>query len=136
MDELSAVVHQAGIGAMAVYLIQWLKTQSWCPWINSHSAQVNRWAGVIVALGTSAGVRVMSGDAQHGWVIAIPNAQVILDTLIHAAGQFSGQQILYSTSVKDTIGGMSTKQMETGTVVGAVVQVARGEEKTEAGERK
>lgn len=130
-DEIAALVHQAGIGTIAVYLIQWLKKSNWFPWLNAQSGTITRWAGLAVAFLTSVGIQhTFTGDSTNGWHVSlvIPSLSVLASTFVHAAGQFSGQQVLYHTAVKDTVGGMATKQMVQGTVQGSVVQVATGQE--------
>lgn len=102
MNELTGLLHQAGAGTLLVYTLQWLKGREWFPWITENSAAVNRWVGALFALATSIGVEIAtSGSSTTGWHISIdiPNMKVLTDTIIHAATQFSGQQILYYTTL-------------------------------------
>lgn len=102
MDDMSVAFHQAGIGTVAVYLIQYLKDKKWAPFINHNSATINRWTGALVAIVTAVGVNYAAqGSWATGWHIAIdiPSAKVLLETAVHAAAQFSGQQVLYHTAV-------------------------------------
>jgi len=134
MDEITQLTHQGGVGVVAVYALQFLKSRDWpgFRWINNNSANVNRIVGICIALGTSAGFKLAaSTGAGGGYDLHIPPLSVVMDMLTDAAAQFAGQQILYHTAVKDTIGGMRTKEMEQGVVRGAVAQVAIGETKTE-----
>lgn len=103
MDELSQLTHQGGIGVIAVYILQWLKNSTHFPWLTQDTAKLNRWVGLMVALGTSLGVKYAATAASGGGyhvVLDIPSMQALGDALIHAAAQFAGQQVLYHTAVK------------------------------------
>lgn len=143
MDEISQLAHQTGIGVMAVYLLQWLKQTAWVPFITEHSATLNKWLGVLIAVATSVGIKYAvsqgAGAYAGGYhvVLDIPSAQTLFDTAIHAAAQFAGQQILYHTAVKETVGGLHVATVEgSGTVQGQTVSVATSEPKTVAGDKK
>ena len=95
MDTDISFEHQAPVAVLAVFALDYLKHASWFPWINGNSEKLNRLVSLAVACGTAAGLKVLSGDYQHGWVIAVPPLQVIIDTLMHAATQFGGQELLH-----------------------------------------
>lgn len=103
MDEFTVLAHQAGIGALAVYLIQILKDAKWFPWLNANSTALNRWLGIGIAVATSLGIKyAASGAPETGYhiVLSIPALGQLTDAAIHAAAQYAGQQVLYHTSVK------------------------------------
>lgn len=107
MDEVSELLHQGAIGTAAVYVIQWLKGAGWFPWLNDNSARVTRWIGIIIAFITSAGVKYaasLNPDGSHHIVLDLPTYKAIFDTGLHALAQFGGQQVLYHTAVKETVG--------------------------------
>lgn len=104
MDEFAVLAHQAGIGALAVYLMQILKNSKRFPWINANSSTLNRWLSIGVAVLTSLGIKyAASGGPDTGYhiVLSIPALGQLTDAAIHAAAQYAGQQILYYTSVKE-----------------------------------
>lgn len=103
MDELSQLTHQGGIGVIFVYILQYLKNSTHFPWLTQNTPRLNRWVGMVIALGTSLGVKYAATAASGGGyhvVLDIPNLQALGDALIHAAAQFAGQQVLYHTAVK------------------------------------
>ena len=100
------ISHQGAIAVATVFALDWAKRSNLpgLGWINQNTEKLNRVISLAIALATSAGLKVMSGDAAHGWVVAIPPLSVILDTLVHAVTQFGGQEILHKLYGNHVIG--------------------------------
>ena len=92
--------HQFGVSVAVVHILEWLKQAGWFPWLTNNSTTVLRLISILAALATSAGFKIISGDAGHGWNIFIPPIAVVFDTLLHAIAQFGAQQGYYSVAVK------------------------------------
>ena len=99
-DQVTELSHQFGVSVAVVHILEWLKRAGWFPWLTANSTTVLRLISILVALATSAGFKIISGDAGHGWNIFIPPVAVVVDTLIHAVAQFGAQQGYYSIVVK------------------------------------
>lgn len=124
-NDIGHLADQAGIGVLAVYALQLLKGSKYFPWINANSAKVNRILSAAIAVATSVGITV-AGNHNVGWTITIPDIHTLFVTFSRAATQYAGQQMLYHTTVKDTIGGLRSLETDTMKVDGAVIQVASG----------
>ena len=95
MDESGAeLTAHLTTGAVAVYLIQWLKRQGWCPWLDEHTGAANRivslGAAVIAVMGIS-----FSYDPSVGGDIHIPALSVLLNGAWEVAKQFTTQQLIW-----------------------------------------
>lgn len=95
MDETgSELTAHLTTGAVAVYLIQWLKRQGWCPWLDDHTGAANR----IVSLGAAV-IAVMgitfTYDPSSGGDIHIPALSVLLTGAWEVAKQFTTQQLIW-----------------------------------------
>lgn len=95
MDESgSELTAHLTTGAVAVYFIQWLKGQGWCPWLADHTGAANRivslGAAVIAVMGIS-----FSYDPSVGGDIHIPALSVLLNGAWEVVKQFTTQQILW-----------------------------------------
>lgn len=81
-------------GAVAVYMIEWLKRQEWCPWLDVDTGTVNRivslGAAVIAVMGIS-----FTYDPQVGGTIHIPSLAVLMAGAWEVAKQFTTQQLLW-----------------------------------------
>jgi len=99
MDQDISLGHQAGISVATVFIIDWLKKSAWFPWINNNTETINKIVSLSVALFTAAGLKIVSheGSISAGGIvtIAVPPISVVLDTILHAAGQFGGQEVLH-----------------------------------------
>jgi hypothetical protein len=99
-DQVTELSHQFGISVAVVHTLEWLKRAGWFPWLTDHSTTVLRLISILAALATSAGFKIISGDAGHGWNIFIPPVAVVLDTLVHATAQFGAQEGYYNIVIK------------------------------------
>jgi hypothetical protein len=99
-DNITELSHQFGVSVAVVHVLEWLKRAGWFPWLTNNTTTALRIISLLAALATSAGFKVLSGDYQHGWTLAVPPLAAIADTLIHAVAQFGAQQGYYSIVVK------------------------------------
>lgn len=95
-----AVVSQAALGIAFVHLLETLKNRAWFPWVNQHSAQLNRIISIVMALVFAVGVKITVEDGggwASGWhgAFIIPSLPNILDGLTHFSIQYGGQQAYY-----------------------------------------
>lgn len=81
-------------GAVVVYFIQWLKSQGWCPWLDTHTGLANR----IVSLG-GAIIAVMgitfTYDPSVGGDVHIPALTTLIAGAFEVAKQFTAQQLIW-----------------------------------------
>lgn len=99
-DQVTELSHQFGVSVAVVHTLEWLKRAGWFPWLNQYSTTILRLVSILAALATSAGFKIMSGDAGHGWNIFVPPVAVIVDTLVHATAQFGAQEGYYNLVYK------------------------------------
>ena len=94
---------QVGVSVLVVGVLQWLKRQTWFPWITEHTDGLNRAVALAAAFLTSAGFQfAIDGGWQTGGTltITIPSLTVIFSFLLHAAAQGGIQETLYRVAVK------------------------------------
>lgn len=96
----SELSHQFGVSVAVVHILEWLKNAGWFPWLTNNSGTVLRIISLLIALATSAGFKIMSGDPIHGWTVFIPSFAVIFDTTLHAIAQFGAQEGYYNVAMK------------------------------------
>jgi hypothetical protein len=99
-DQVTELSHQFGVSVAVVHTLEWLKRVGWFPWLTNNSTTALRLISLIVALATSAGFKVLSGDTDHGFTVFIPPVAIIVDTLIHAVAQFGAQEGYYNIVIK------------------------------------
>lgn len=95
---VSAVAHQAGLVAITVWLIEFLKRWKAFRWINANTGSVTRVLSTLCALASALAVQIsVTGDASTGWqgTFAIPSVHILWDSFIRFAGQKMGQEGLY-----------------------------------------
>lgn len=97
-DSITELSHQFGVSVAVVHVLQVLKNSNLpgTRWISKDSTILLRALSLAAALATSAGFKILSGDAQHGFTLFIPPVAIIIDTLIHAIAQYGAQQGYYS----------------------------------------
>lgn len=86
-------------GAVAVYAIQYVKSQSWFPWMNTDTKVLNRYVNGILAAVSVMGIS-WSYDPSVGGTIQIPAAMVIASGLWEFAKQYILQQVIYDGVVE------------------------------------
>lgn len=96
----SELSHQFGVSVAVVHILEWLKRAGWFPWLTQNSTTVLRLISILVAAGTSAGFKIVSGDWQHGVTLFIPPLSVLVDVVIHTVAQYGAQHGYYNLAVK------------------------------------
>lgn len=86
-------------GAVVVYLVEWLKHQSWCRWLTADTSTVNRVVSGVAAAAVAFGV-TWTGDADTGWTIHVPMLTALVSGLWEWAKQWTLQQVLYDAAIK------------------------------------
>jgi hypothetical protein len=101
---IDALAHQAGLIAVTVYVLQFLKTTRFFPWLNANTETATRIVSTGAALAAALAVQIsITGDAAHGWAFSgsIPSLHAIWDGAIRFFGQKMGQDFLYRKLVKN-----------------------------------
>ena len=99
-ESTNEVMTHLTTGAVVVYAIQWLKSQGWCTWITAETGTLNRIISGVAAALIAFGV-TWTGDAQSGWTIQIPMLTVLLAGVWEWLKQFTVQQVLFDSLMKD-----------------------------------
>lgn len=97
---VDALADQAGLVAVSVWMIEFMKRSKLFPGINANSAQVTKWVSTGTALASALAVQVhIEGSAALGWTgtFAIPAAHVLWTSFIRFCGAKLGQDVLYNT---------------------------------------
>lgn len=100
---IDALAHQAGLIAITVYGLQFLKTTRLFPYLNANTETATRLISTLAALLAALAVQIsVTGDANHGWAFSgsIPSAHALWDGVIRFCGQKMGQEFLYRNLVK------------------------------------
>lgn len=95
---VTAVAHQAGLVAITVWGLEFLKRWKAFRWINANTGTVTRIVSTLAALAAALAVQIsVTGDASTGWhgTFAIPSVHILWDSFIRFAGQKMGQEGLY-----------------------------------------
>lgn len=85
---------------LTVSIIQWLKTSKWLPFINQHSAGLNRTIGWLSAFATGTGIHYTFNHDAGVLTITGLSAGVIIHTATVTAKQYAVQWLIYKGIVK------------------------------------
>lgn len=80
---------------LTVSIIQWLKTTKWVPFINQHSASVNRALGWLGAFATGTGIHYTFNHDAGVLTITGLSAGIIIHTATVTAKQWAFQLLIY-----------------------------------------
>lgn len=97
---VDALADQAGLVAVSVWMIEFMKRSKLFPGINANSSEVTKWVSTGTALVSALAVQVhIEGSAALGWTgtFAIPAAHVLWTSFIRFCGAKLGQDVLYNT---------------------------------------
>lgn len=94
---------QIPLAVISTYLIEWLKTTKYFPFLSKETEKLNRYAGVIIAALSSVGILV-TFDHTAG-ILTISGLTAI--NLLHVAGRFIQQWTLQQVAYKTVV---SSKQ--------------------------
>ena len=86
---------------LTVSIIQWLKTSKWLPFINQHSATLNRTLGWVSAFATGTGIHYTFNHDAGVLTITGLSAGVIIHTATVTAKQYAMQWLIYKGIVKE-----------------------------------
>lgn len=101
MDEiLNTLPANAVVGAMAVYMIEWIKRQAWFPWVTTETKRLNALVNAGVAFAASIGVTAQFDAAAGELVIRGLTWAVIGHGVWEFAKQWTMQQAAYDFLVR------------------------------------
>ncbi len=86
---------------LTVSIIQWLKTSKWLPFVNQHSAGLNRTLGWLSAFATGAGIHWTFNHDAGVLTITGLSAGIIIHTATITAKQYAVQWLIYKGIVKE-----------------------------------
>jgi hypothetical protein len=93
-------VSQVTASATVVMLVQWLKTTKLVPFINAHSAGVNRVVAWAMATGTALGLHIAFDSSTHTLVVTGLSAAVILHGAWDVVQNIAMQELVYHGVLK------------------------------------
>ena len=97
---VDAIADQAGLVAVTVWVIEFMKKSKLFPSINANSAQVTKWLSIGAAALSAMLVQIhIEGSAAIGWhgTFAIPAAHDLWTGFIRFCGAKLGQDVVYNT---------------------------------------
>lgn len=92
-------VHQAGLAAVSVWVIQTLKQAKWFPLLNANSDALTRLISIATALASALAIQIsVTGNASTGWdgSFHIGGAHALWDDAIRVIGSKYGQTLIYN----------------------------------------
>jgi hypothetical protein len=96
MDSLGPTVV---FGILCAYVIEVLKQSKLFPWLTAESRTLNRWLGIVIALGVSLGISAHYDGSQGSLLIGGLNPGDLMHNGLHALGQWAVQQYSYDSAI-------------------------------------
>ena len=101
MDDFGGHLTFAGI---AVWVIQWLKTSRFAPWITAETGKINRAVSAVIAILSGFGIHAISvwNPTAHTFTLTIGglDGNMLMEGLVGTVETFVWQQLFYHGMLK------------------------------------